>query len=87
MLNILDFLSRQLAMDPNQALTDARAALAKFRQFSTEHKKLAAAEDLAEAFEALDEWLKKDGLLPDSWSHPASNYVEDDIFDEISEKY
>ena len=58
-------------MDPDAALTNAREALARLRgaqdadlaDETSEH-----AEELADAFEALDGWLSKGGFLPAPWS-------------------
>lgn len=54
-------------MDPNQALQDARKALAEYNQAADQENSLAqaeAAEQLASAFQALDQWLAKGGFLP-----------------------
>jgi len=56
-------------MDPEQALRDARAALAMIRSETTDTQGIAEATDeLADAFEALDGWLSKGGFLPIAWS-------------------
>lgn len=60
-------------MDPDRALANARAALARMRQYDDEcgadyTPATEAADDLAEAFEALDGWLSKGGFLPKDWS-------------------
>lgn len=56
-------------MDPNKALKKARAALAKVRAWQDEEGETSpeAAEDLVDAFEALDGWLSKGGFLPQAW--------------------
>lgn len=56
-------------MDPNTALWQARAAAAGILvDLDAEH---ATDPDdvqrLAESFQSLDEWLSKDGFLPDDW--------------------
>lgn len=53
-------------MDPNQALKNARKALARFRADETTEQDDNACE-LVDAFEALDEWLTKGGFMPDAW--------------------
>jgi hypothetical protein len=59
-------------MDPNEALRMLRALTAKQIDANPDGKNcLQASADraelLAEHFEALDEWLKKGGFLPDTW--------------------
>lgn len=59
-------------MDPDEALKKAReAAKGVIEGLSYEHRGQPSVEDyagvLAEAFEALDEWLSKGGFLPDDW--------------------
>lgn len=61
-------------MDPEAAYQKAMDALARIRaaesegwSSSAEAEKEAAADDLAEGFEALDEWLTKGGYLPRAW--------------------
>ena len=58
-------------MDPNEALKNARAALAmiRARPISTED---GAYEQFTDAFEALDGWLSKGGFLPDAWELESS---------------
>lgn len=66
-------------MDPNEALKNARAALKSFRAAeesddsdeSHSQALIDAGEDLASAFEALDEWLMKGGFLPEWWAKAA----------------
>ncbi len=57
-------------MDPEQALKDARDALAGFRQGVCEDARwqLEQAGQLADAFEALDGWLSRGGFLPSDWA-------------------
>lgn len=55
-------------MDPDAALTLARAALASYdaaEDFSD--SKAIAADEVVLAFRALDGWLTKDGFLPKDW--------------------
>ena len=60
-------------MDPNQALTDMRQALCDLRtlqQKTVLDQPFAfadAADELANAFEALDRWLSRGGFLPRDW--------------------
>jgi hypothetical protein len=62
-------------MDPEQALAEARAALADYRTAQTnnrdhrdDHLVVDAADRLADAFEALDGWLSAGGYRPDDWN-------------------
>ena len=62
-------------MDPEEALRKAREALAQIRKaqdadFPLETHNLVVAVqgvELADAFEALDEWMKKGGFAPADW--------------------
>jgi hypothetical protein len=54
-------------MDPDKALANARAALAAYRSADSSRDAEQAAIDLAEAFEALDEWMSKKGFPPRAW--------------------
>jgi hypothetical protein len=64
-------------MDPNAALTklrEAHAALAKWNdgeEWHVDSETIAALAsditDATESFEALDQWLSKDGFLPEGW--------------------
>jgi hypothetical protein len=63
---------RSGVMDPNEALKRAREAIERYQDdaslgFNTDTR-LEAADKLADAFEALDEWLSKGGFLPLEWS-------------------
>ena len=58
-------------MDPDQALKNAREAVAKMNNWDpavdgTEEGP-PSAWDLKDAFEALDEWLTGGGFLPQDW--------------------
>lgn len=57
-------------MDPNAALAKAREALVRFEEAYREQttEEIIAAEDLADAFEALDGWLSRGGFLPEGWA-------------------
>jgi len=52
-------------MDPDQALQNIRNALAALRADANDY---AAAEQLADSTEALDEWLTRGGHLPAAWA-------------------
>ena len=55
-------------MDPDTALENAREALAVYaRRYRDKGTGLSEADDLADAFEALDGWLSRGGFLPDAW--------------------
>jgi len=57
-------------MDPDQALKNARRAVAEMSSLAEGSvKHINAAEDLRTAFEALDDWLTKGGFLPGPWSN------------------
>lgn len=55
-------------MDPNETLRSARKALATYLGTDDAEEANNASESLADAFEALDEWLTKGGLLPSAWT-------------------
>jgi hypothetical protein len=76
-------------MDPNEALRNAREALSRMRHelsfsqardWNTIEEK---AEDLADAFEALDGWLSKGGFLPSAWAPETDNIIRGTL-DEFS---
>lgn len=54
-------------MDINKALADCRAAMRVVLEADTVEAELVAAQELADAFEAVDEWLSIGGFLPDAW--------------------
>ena len=54
-------------MDPDQALKNARAALARVREAKESREVSEAADELADAFEALDGWLTSAGFAPKDW--------------------
>lgn len=51
-------------MDPNAVLAKIRAAVEESFTVSD-----CSVDDIAEAFQALDEWLSKGGFLPAAWRH------------------
>lgn len=57
-------------MDPDQALSDLRDIFHKIQMGSSLslHMKLELAQQAAEIFEGLDEWLKCGGFPPKDWS-------------------
>lgn len=60
-------------MDPNATLAEARQAVADVRAHQDDETDdtVCSALDairVAEAFEALDEWLSKGGFLPEAWA-------------------
>jgi hypothetical protein len=56
-------------MDPNQALSDAREAIADFNDATNDGASLGAAERLVAATSALDGWLTGAGFPPAEWAH------------------
>lgn len=54
-------------MDPEQALANAREAVKDLDNATSISQESDAAERLATAFRALDEWLSKGGFLPSDW--------------------
>lgn len=57
-------------MDPDQVLLDLRNALYRLRQAEEQESssdQLYAGHDLADGFEAMDEWMSKGGFLPFGW--------------------
>lgn len=54
-------------MDPNEALRLIRLTIKQMRVDTDPFIKQAHAEELAEYVEGLDEWLSRDGILPDDW--------------------
>lgn len=56
-------------MDPNETLVSIRALTAKIIELSDKDDEDLAIEglELAEAAQALDEWLTKGGFLPSAW--------------------
>ena len=54
-------------MDPSETLRLLRLTIKQMRVDEDPAIKLAHAEEIAEYFEALDEWLLKEGFLPGDW--------------------
>jgi len=54
-------------VDPNQALENIRSASRKADYALHDLSRELAYKEMAEHFEALDEWLSKGGFLPDAW--------------------
>ena len=64
-------------MDPNEVLRDIREMSEAIELGNLSSKALEdAALELCEKFEALDEWLRKGGFLPDNWQSQARNVHE-----------
>lgn len=55
-------------MDPDQTLTDLRDISAKMAEGMYVPALMAAAHELMEKFQALDEWMSKGGFAPKDWS-------------------
>lgn len=55
-------------MDPNETLRVLRLTIRQMDADENPAIKAAHAEEVAEYFEALDEWLSRGGLLPEAWS-------------------
>ena len=59
-------------MDPNIALDKLREMCRRaLDEDSPEDIESDLAEDICEAFEALDQWLSNGGFLPSEWRQPA----------------
>jgi hypothetical protein len=56
-------------MDPNEALKNARIALERVRSSPFNVIDVSIADELADAFEALDGWLTNGGFLPTAWAN------------------
>lgn len=56
-------------MDPNETLRLLRLTIRQMRVDEDPGVKAAHAEEIAEYFEGLDNWLSRDGFLPDDWNH------------------
>lgn len=55
-------------MDPNETLRLLRLTIAQMRVDENPDIRKAHAAEVAEYFEALDEWLSRGGFLPAAWS-------------------
>lgn len=58
--------SKDYLSDPNELLTETRRALSRYLA-GQELQGTEEADELAQAFEALDAWISKGGALPDAW--------------------
>jgi hypothetical protein len=58
-------------MDPNQALSELRAAINDYQLATDPASAADAADRLAEHSQAIDNWLCQGGFLPDHWIRPA----------------
>ncbi len=52
-------------MDPNATLKMLRDLATDILMGGSDHED--AAEQIAEAFESLDQWISRNGFLPDDW--------------------
>jgi len=55
-------------MDPNANLAEQREILGRMLHPESEHMDLGDCLRLAELAQAMDEWLSRQGFLPDDWS-------------------
>ena len=55
-------------MNPNELVETIRAEVANYRSAMTNSDHLIAAEELVDAVEVLDSWLRHGGHLPEQWS-------------------
>ena len=71
-------------MDPNQALADAREAVARIDALEAEGAEAGqndieaisdVTNDAMEHYRALDEWISKGGFLPDEWRTAAEHFA------------
>lgn len=59
-----------MIMDPNKALEDLRSAIATLRKAAegdSNDAEIEAGHAVADAVEALDQWLSRGGFVPDAW--------------------
>lgn len=63
-------------MDPNETLRRLRAAVYAIQ---TPGYSAVTREDMAELFDALDEWLLRGGFLPDAWQPFAGSVGRHDL--------
>lgn len=54
-------------MDPNETLRLLRLTVAQMRADEHPDIRKAHADEIAEYFDALDEWLSRGGFLPEAW--------------------
>lgn len=59
-------------MDPNAAYKNLMSAVSDYedKRGDAEGDHIDAADEMRDAFEALNEWLSKGGFLPDAWKRP-----------------
>lgn len=76
-------------MDPNETLATLRTEVSDILTCNSTSPKgpdgriIDAAIAVAEAFEALDEWLNKGGFLPDAWQRKSPAYGVDPKLDQL----
>ena len=54
-------------MDPNKTLADLRGKMKEAREAAPFSEDEWAWNEIAELFEALDDWLRNGGFLPEDW--------------------
>ena len=54
-------------MNPNELVETIRVEVANYRAAMTNSDHLIAAEELVDAVECLDSWLRHGGYLPEQW--------------------
>jgi hypothetical protein len=54
-------------MNPNDLIETIRLEVSNYRGAMTNSEHLLAAEELVDAVEVLDSWLKHGGYLPEQW--------------------
>lgn len=73
-------------MDPDAALATLREQAKQAEWLHSREEVMAALGDMAEQFEALDQWLTKGGFLPEAWkpkpvTHPCPRCGKDVFWD------
>jgi hypothetical protein len=60
-------LRRRTHMNPNELVETIRVEVSNYRAAMTNSDHLLAAEEVVDAVEVLDSWLRHGGHLPDQW--------------------
>lgn len=63
-------------MDPNETLVALRDCAQDLSNGTDEYTFAETAHKMVELFEAMDDWLSRDGFLPDDWKSQARNVHE-----------
>lgn len=66
-------------MDPNEALRQLRLTIKQMRVDTDPAIRQAHADEIAEYFEALDEWLTRGGFLPEDWQGEQAVVLDGDV--------